>query len=134
MDSKFCGQYADDNFDDMIMFDFNPFCSEKELHDPIQITNIFPQPNLIIANMVAYKGKDKVQEVLDNGGVIFSGIAYNQKDMADRNVFLCTVLLGAALAFLLDVIVDLVIKWKNLSERMRNKGTNYQDLLSDDLK
>lgn len=87
------------------------------LHNPIQITNIFPQPTYWSVNEIEYRGKEKIAEVLENQGLIFYGINYAKKANSERKVFLYTILLGAVLAFLFDVIVNLIIKWKKLSEK-----------------
>lgn len=60
-----------------------------------------------------------IQDVLDNGGIYFLAEDLALKDKAERKIFMSSVLLGACLAFLIDIIVNLVIKWRNLAKRKK---------------
>ena len=105
------------------------------LKNPIQITNIFPQPTFWSSNEIQYRGKKKLQEVIQNEGLFFAGVNYAKKAESDRKIFLFTILFGAALAFLLDIIVNLIIKWKNLAEKENTSfKRNHLINMEDDLK
>ncbi len=69
----------------------------------------------------------EAEDVLKNGGIYLFAEDMNRKGRAERNVFFYSVMLGAALAFLLDVVVNLFVKWRNLARsvapaRFRRKG------------
>ena len=66
-----------------------------------------------------------IQDVLENGGVYFLAEDMAKKDKAERKIFISSVLLGASLAFLIDIIINLVIKWRDLSKRQKKGTTVY---------
>lgn len=84
---------------------------------PINFISIYPEPNIIRPNKIQYTGSDNVKNVIKNGGVYIFMEDINRKNESDKHIFLCTVLLGAFLAFLFDIVVNLIIKWKNLADR-----------------
>lgn len=84
----------------------------------LNILNVFPQPNIVRPDYIGWCGKEKIQEVSSTLGILIFFEDLNRKAQTDRDVFLCTVLLGTALAFLLDIIVNLIIKWRNLVSKM----------------
>lgn len=84
----------------------------------LNILNVFPQPNIVKPDFIGWRGKEKIKEISLNSGVLLFFEDLNRKAETDREVFLCTVLLGTALAFLLDIIVNLIIKWRNLVSKM----------------
>lgn len=89
----------------------------KKIEVPINIINIYPQPTKVTPGSIEYSGKTKFMEIGKNGGIYFLIEDLNKKATSDRKVYLYTILLGGALAFLLDIIVNLIIKWRNLSEK-----------------
>lgn len=84
----------------------------------LNILNVFPPPNIVKPDFIGWRGKEKIQEISSNSGILLFFEDLNRKAKTDREVFLCTVLLGTALAFLLDIIVNLIIKWRNLVSKM----------------
>lgn len=46
---------------------------------------------------------------------------YLKKKKNSKTVFLYTVLIGTSLAFLLDILIDLIVKWKLLSAKYSSK-------------
>lgn len=85
--------------------------------DPKEIVSIFPEPDIIRLNRICYETPEKIKAVLDNGGLyVFLEDINRRKDM-EKRTFLCAVLLGAALAFMLDIFVNLIIKWRNLVDK-----------------
>ena len=87
---------------------------------PINIINIYPQPSKVSPGRLEYRGRTKFMEIWKNGGIYFLIENLNKKAISERKVYLYTILLGGALAFLLDIIVHLIIKWRNLSEKESN--------------
>lgn len=62
-----------------------------------------------------------IQDVLENGGIYFLAEDMNKKDKAERKTFMSSVLLGACLAFLIDIIINLVMKWRELAKRKKKR-------------
>lgn len=52
------------------------------------------------------------------------GVDLVEKNKAEKKIFLYTILIGTVLAFILDILVELVIKWKRLSQKryLRSKS------------
>lgn len=84
----------------------------------LNILNVFPQPNIVTPDYIGWRGKEKIQEISSNSGLLLFFEDLDKKAKTDREVLLCTVLLGTALASLLDIIVSLIIKWRNLVSKM----------------
>lgn len=61
-----------------------------------------------------------IQDVVQNGGIYFLAENISKKTTSERDVFFSSILLGASLAFLIDIIINLIIKWRNLAIR-KNK-------------
>lgn len=80
---------------------------------PMTVDNVYPKPTFMDLNVLVYKGKD-VENVLDQGGVYLSAVDPEKKNHADRMEMLWTVLLGTIIAFSLDIIVHLILKWRKL--------------------
>lgn len=92
-------------------------CTTKS---PMNYTSLYPTPDVIQPEYVQYNTPEKIQAVLHNGGVFFVADDINKGWEASRKSFLFSVLLGAAAAFILDIIVNLIIKWRNLVRRKEN--------------
>lgn len=84
--------------------------------NPISIDKIIPEPSMVQPNRLAYIGNQKVQEVLRNQGIYFMGVDLLEKNKAEKKVFLYTILIGTLLAFILDILVELIIKWRRLAQ------------------
>lgn len=84
---------------------------------PKEIISIFPEPDVVRLNRICYQTPAKIKSVLDNGGLYVFMEDINKRKDIERRTFLCTVLFGAALAFMLDIFVNLIIKWRNLVDR-----------------
>lgn len=86
--------------------------------NPVIITNVSP-------SNYKYDPKwgftFKTQDVVDNGGIYLIAEDINKKNAMERKTFLYTILVGAALALFIDIIINLVVKWKTLSEKYRHK-------------
>lgn len=77
---------------------------------------VIPSPSEITPSSVIYKGKEKVESVLSNGGIFISGVDPVKKSKADKTELLYTVLIGTIITFSLDIFVQLIIKWRKLSK------------------
>lgn len=80
---------------------------------PMTVESIYPQPTELTIENIIYRGKD-VEKVFEQGGVYVTAVDPIKKANGDRMEFLWTVLIGTIIAFSLDIIVQLVIKWRKL--------------------
>lgn len=80
---------------------------------PMTIESVYPQPTELTLENIIYRGKD-VEKVFEQGGIYVTAIDPVKKSRSDRMEFLWTVLIGTIIAFSLDIIVQLVIKWRKL--------------------
>lgn len=78
---------------------------------------VVPEPSEITPWGVIYKGKEKVEAVLKNGGIFISGVDPAKKSKADKTELLYTVLMGTIITFSLDIFVQLILKWRKLSRK-----------------
>lgn len=85
--------------------------------NPKEIITIFPEPDVVRLNKICYQTPAKIKSVLDNGGLYVFMEDINKRKDIEKRTFLCTVLFGAALAFMIDIFVNLIIKWRNLVDR-----------------
>lgn len=88
--------------------------------NPISIDKIIPEPSMVQPDRLAYIGNQKVQEVLRNQGIYFMGVDLLEKNKAEKKIFLYTILIGTLLAFILDILVELIIKWRRLVQSKNN--------------
>ncbi len=100
-----------------IILEFSDRDSLGVYNNPIAFEHIYPEPSILTPTKVAYIGYDKVNEVINNTGISISGTDIKAKSQTDKKIFLYTVLIGTILAFMLDILVELVIKWRNLVRR-----------------
>ena len=63
----------------------------------------------------------RITDVISNGGVYLLAEDLSKKEKNSKTVFLYTVLIGTSLAFLLDILIDLIVKWKLLSAKYSSK-------------
>lgn len=91
-----------------------------DLSDPenrntvITFDNIVPVPTEIGINRITYKGKEAVESVLRNGGFYFNAKNTAKAHAADRLNLIFNVLIGTLIAFILDIVINLIYKWRRL--------------------
>ena len=84
------------------------------------IESVFPTPTEITLENIIYDGKN-VEKVFEQGGVYVTAVDPVKKAHANRMEFLWTVFIGVTLAFALDIIVQLILKWRKLNCEKWNK-------------
>ena len=57
--------------------------------------------------------------------VYISGVDPEKKEIVEKQNLRSTVLLGTIIAFMLDIIVRLIIKWRKLKEYKDQKSSNH---------
>ena len=83
---------------------------------PMVIENVLPAPTEMTIENLIYRGKD-VEKVFEQGGVYITACDPIKKAHADKMEFLFTVLIGTFIAFALDIIVQLILKWRKLKSK-----------------
>ena len=82
-------------------------------YPPSVIETVLPEPTELTIENIIYKGKD-VEKVFEQGGVYVTAVDPIKKAQADRMQFLWTVLIGTVIAFALEIVVQLILKWRKL--------------------
>lgn len=90
----------------------------SETKAPVNILSVFPEPTYQSPSCIIYTGDD-LKEVIENNGFTFLGEDLSVKQKSDKQIFLWTVLFGTAIATTLDILVNLIIKWRNIAPRRR---------------
>lgn len=83
----------------------------------LQYSYVFPEPDIISNGKICYYSKEKKEAIGKNKGIILQAVDVNELNRQNRNAFLYSVLVGTALAFLLDIIIQLIRELKRLQRR-----------------
>lgn len=88
--------------------------SGEELRDPFMFNIISPTPDEIAqGKFIAFTDSVKLNQIFNNG-IVVTAEEISQVDLSQKRMILFNVLIGTILAFCLEIIVQLVIKWRNL--------------------
>ena len=82
---------------------------------PLTVEKVLPEPTSFSLKEIVYEGR-QLEEVLKQGGIYISGVDPEKKEIVEKQNLRSTVLLGTIIAFMLDVIVRLFIKWRKLKD------------------
>lgn len=86
----------------------------------VNILSVFPEPTYISPSSIIYEG-DELAKLYRNNGFVFLGEDLSIKQKSDRNTFLWTVLFGTAIALTIDILVNLILKWRDILPKRRRK-------------
>lgn len=86
--------------------------------NPVNILQVFPEPTYQSPSSIIYKGED-LAKVIKNNGFTFLGEDLSIKQSSDRSIFLWTVLFGTSIAITIDILVNLIIKWRDILPKKR---------------
>ena len=75
--------------------------------------NIYPKPTSVSPSQVAYIGEEAVQRVFDNHGIYLQSKNESIRTKNQRLQYTYTIMISALLAFLFDILVRLVVLWRN---------------------
>lgn len=89
--------------------------------NPVNILQVFPEPTYQSPSSIIYKGEDLVK-VIENNGFTFLGEDLSIKQRSDKNIFLWTVLFGTSIAITIDILVNLILKWRNIIPRRKRRN------------
>ena len=82
-----------------------------ELPNPINIYNVWPQPDHVGPDGIYYETIESVTNALKNG-IYISAENLNLRNEADRKVFLFTLLLGVVITLLVEIVIYVIRKWR----------------------
>lgn len=96
-----------------IIFKMDKF--DMEHPQLVSYTTIQPTPSKVGFDYVLYDNPVMLREILNNGIYIEAeNVAMARK--VERKAFLFSVLMGTVIAFMLDVIITLILKWRRLAK------------------
>jgi uncharacterized membrane protein len=99
-----------------IVIKYNDFVNKDSINRPLVFDEIIPSPTYKNLSEIVYKG-DELAQVIKGKGIYISGTDLQKKEKVEKAIFFYTVLIGTIIAFILDVIVQLVLKWRKLKEK-----------------
>lgn len=83
----------------------------------LKIQYVFPEPDKVTNGAFLYQSSEAIQRVISNGGIIVQAEDIALKNKGDKESFIYAILLGAIIAFWIDVFVNLIIKLRNFNNR-----------------
>ena len=92
----------------------------QETYSPVNILNVFPEPTYASPSFLIYKDEE-LKKVIENNGFTFLGEDMGIKKRTDRTTFIWTVLFGTAIATSIEILVSLILKWKEILPKRRRK-------------
>lgn len=101
---------------DELKWDYHPAYSNK----PIVFEQINPMPDEISGGYISYSDSAKLDEINHNGIFLYAKDLDVEHKMK-RAEYQDSVIVGVLFAFALDIIVQLVIKWRNLIRAYRKE-------------
>ena len=88
----------------------------------LQYEYVFPVPDRINNGYIEYHTKEKMDQIVRNHGVVIQAVDINALNKSNNNAFLYSVLVGTGLAFILDIIVQLIREIRNLNRNFRKNN------------
>lgn len=112
-----CKYELDNNSEITIVLDNSKNnASGSFIKEPLNIDEIIPTPSYRTVSEIKYKGKEKIDEVIRNGGVYVSALDPEKKAEADKRQLLYSVFAGTFIAFCIDIFVQLILKWRKINK------------------
>lgn len=90
-------------------------------YQAIEIKYVNPQPDVITPFGIEYNRRESIDQILLNKGIYVVYDDINVRNESNRKSFQYSILIGTILTFLLDIIVNLILKWKRLANRLKRK-------------
>ena len=103
--------------------DFEKDVNSKGYRSPLIVEKVSPQPTTQNLKEIVFEGKE-LKDVIEQRGIFVSGVDPEKKIIIEKKNFRATVLLGVIIAFMLDILVQLVLKWRKLQEYKRRDKNN----------
>jgi hypothetical protein len=108
-----CKYDIDDNSEITIILD-NGNNKGQCINEPLNIEEIIPEPSYRTVSEIKYKGKEKIGEVINNGGVYVSALDPEKKAETDKHQILYSVFAGTFIAFCIDIFIQIILKWRKI--------------------
>ena len=108
-----CNELNDSSVIRLKFNDFEKDVSTEGYKKPLLVEKVLPKPTTWDLKKIEYKGEE-LKAVLKQGGIYISGLDPEKKEIVEKKNIRTTVLLGTILAFMLDIVVQLVLKWRRL--------------------
>lgn len=86
----------------------------KQNDEIIVFESVYPTPSSIGISKIKYEGAAAVREVLENGGIYISAKNNVRAKNFDNLFLIISILGGTLIAFMLDIIITLIYKWRRL--------------------
>ncbi len=86
--------------------------------EAVNILSVFPEPTYVSPSGIIYKG-DELLKLIRNNGFVFLGEDLKIKQKSDRSIFLWTVLFGTSITLSIEILVNLILKWRGILPRRR---------------
>ena len=106
------------NSESIIRIKFNDFTKDVQkdgYRRPLIVDKVSPQPTINNLNEIVFKGEE-LKAVIQQGGIYISGVDPEKEEIIEKKNLFSTVLLGTIIAFMLDIMVQLVLKWRKLRD------------------
>lgn len=95
--------------------DFTKDVMKEGYRRPLIVDKILPQPTISNLKWIVYEGEE-LKSVIQQGGIYISGVDPEKEEIIEKKNLFSTVLIGTIIAFMLDIIVQLVLKWRKLRD------------------
>ena len=83
----------------------------------IRFNYIYPEPDVLNNGYIYYKTPEKIQQVRNNHGILIQAEDMELKKRNERKAFVGSVLIGTGIAFLLDILIQLIKELRNFNLR-----------------
>lgn len=101
---------------------YSGFKYTKDMY--LQYEYVYPEPDVVNNGYIKYYTKEKMDQIVRNHGVIIQAVDINALNKTNNNAFLYSVLVGTGLAFIIDILIQLVREIRNLNRgRRKNSGS-----------
>lgn len=89
----------------------------------LQYEYVYPEPDVINNGYIKYYTKEKMDQIVRNHGVIIQAVDINALNKSNNDAFLYSVLVGTGLAFIIDILIQLVRELRSLNRNRRNNNS-----------
>lgn len=100
----------EDNGLNYIAIDYNSKDTTGRFTEPLNILNISPQPDQLRPDRIIYHTPESIRQVIDNGGIYLIAENINIKRTSQHVSFIASLIAGAALSLIAQIIINLIKK------------------------
>lgn len=92
---------------------------QRTVERPFEIRTVIPEPDIITPFYISYNSAESQKRILQNGGIYLQVQDIDKQNEVDLRMMQYTILIGAIIAFMLDIIVNLILKWRRLAKKIQ---------------